>query len=253
MWNLSEPAPRFRVAATTVAHDSQSPSPYRSGDRPSCLATLVSASAGVGVGAKPLPGGGVFRRNPEDVGRKVDLLGGTRIQVLTADQMEDCAGSVDGGTVLMTDDPAAAGGKYGAADVVTKKLFRDFRLHIEFLIMKPGGNSGVYLQNRYEIQVLDGDRPSTGWGPSSMNPTVPTTPITRSGNGTPRHHVPGGPVSGTARWSKADATMYFNGKKVHLNQKISQVWGSPNSRIDSGNDGNKGITDVPAGRPQAAV
>ena len=40
---------------------------------------------------------------------------------------------VDKGTVVSTDDPAAAGGKYGAADIVTKKPHRDFRLHIEFL------------------------------------------------------------------------------------------------------------------------
>ena len=38
---------------------------------------------------------------------------------------------------------------------MTKEAFRDFRLHVEFLIAQPGGNSGVYLQNRYEIQVLD--------------------------------------------------------------------------------------------------
>src|SRR5258705_155314 len=71
---------------------------------------------------------------------------------------------VDTGTVLMTDDRAADGGKYGAADIVTKKAYRDFRLHIEFLVMKPGGNSGVYLQNRYEIQVLDGDKTKHGMG-----------------------------------------------------------------------------------------
>ena len=64
--------------------------------------------------------------------------------------------------MLNGNDPTAAGGKYGTADIVTKKEFRDFRLHIEFLIMKPGGNSGVYLQNRYEIQVLDGDSTSHG-------------------------------------------------------------------------------------------
>ena len=59
------------------------------------------------------------------------------------------------GKVLNTNDPTAAGGKYGTADIVTKEAYRDFRLHIEFLIVRPGWNSGVYLQNRYEIQVLD--------------------------------------------------------------------------------------------------
>ena len=63
---------------------------------------------------------------------------------------------VDSGKkAIQTDDPAAKGGRYGTADIVTKKKYRDFRLHIEFLVMKKRGNSGVYLQNRYEIQVLD--------------------------------------------------------------------------------------------------
>ena len=38
---------------------------------------------------------------------------------------------VDDGTVMVTFDPVAAGGKYGTADVVTKEKFQDFRLHIE--------------------------------------------------------------------------------------------------------------------------
>ena len=42
-------------------------------------------------------------------------------------------------------------------------------------------------------------------------------------------------------------TLYFNGKKVHTNHSITQVWGGPNSGIDGGNDGGKGITDVPGG------
>jgi hypothetical protein len=66
------------------------------------------------------------------------------------------------GKVLNTNDPTSAGGKYGTADIVTKEAYRDFRLHIEFLIVRPGGNSGVYLQNRYEIQVLDGDSTKHG-------------------------------------------------------------------------------------------
>ena len=42
-------------------------------------------------------------------------------------------------------------------------------------------------------------------------------------------------------------SMYFNGKKAHTNQMISQVWGGPNSGQDGGNEGGKGITDRPGG------
>jgi len=52
--------------------------------------------------------------------------------------------------------------KKGAGSIVTKKKFADFRLHLEFrapfMPDKRGqarGNSGVYLQGRYEVQVLD--------------------------------------------------------------------------------------------------
>ncbi|MEI6357254.1 MAG: family 16 glycoside hydrolase, partial [Verrucomicrobiota bacterium] len=49
------------------------------------------------------------------------------------------------------------------------------------------------------------------------------------------------------RTEKAKVTMYFNGKKVHVEQPISQVWGGADSGIDGGNDGGKGITDMPGG------
>jgi hypothetical protein len=42
------------------------------------------------------------------------------------------------------------------------------------------------------------------------------------------------------RSEKALVTMYFNGKKVHGNIPISQVWGGLNSGLDGGNDGGKG-------------
>ncbi len=52
--------------------------------------------------------------------------------------------------------------KPGAGSIVTKRTFKDFKLHIEFRTPfmpeargQGRGNSGVYLQNRYEIQVLD--------------------------------------------------------------------------------------------------
>ena len=131
---------------------------------------------------------------------------------------------------------------------MTKKKYRDFRLHIEFLVSKERGNSGVYLQNRYEIQILDGDKTKHGMG-AVINETE-----------SPYHAY-----NGVAKWNaydilfraarfahgkrieKAMLTMYFNGTKVHSNQTINQVWGGPNSGIDGGNDGGKGITNTPGG------
>ncbi len=155
---------------------------------------------------------------------------------------------VDNGTVVQTDDPVAAGGKYGTADIVTKKAYRDFRLHIEFLISKPGGNSGVYLQNRYEIQIMDGDKTKHGLGAVINESDSP-------------YHL----YKGLGQWNAYDinfraarfkdglmvekplVSMFFNGVKAHTNQKINQVWGGPNSGIDGGNNGGKGITDLPGG------
>lgn len=40
-------------------------------------------------------------------------------------------------------------------NLATDRQFSDFRLHIEARY-PPGGNSGIYLRGRYEVQVLDG-------------------------------------------------------------------------------------------------
>ncbi len=52
--------------------------------------------------------------------------------------------------------------KKGAGSIVTKKKFTDFKLHLEFRTPfmpeqrgQARGNSGVYLQGRYEVQILD--------------------------------------------------------------------------------------------------
>jgi hypothetical protein len=68
----------------------------------------------------------------------------------------------DGKSVGEWKDGRVVEGDLLAAGATTKKTFRDFKLHLEFrLPFKPKargqerGNSGVYLQRRYEIQVLD--------------------------------------------------------------------------------------------------
>ena len=142
----------------------------------------------------------------------------------------------------------AAGGLYGAADIVTKEKFRDFRLHVEFLISEEGGNSGVYLQNRYEIQILDGDSTDHGMAAVINEAAAPYSAYNGTGQWN-AYDV----VFRAARFENGErteqplVTIYFNGQKIHENHEIQQVWGGPNSGLDGGNDGGKGITDRPGG------
>ena len=211
--------------------------------------TITLTQAQVGVGAKPIKGAEMYL----DGGREMldarwTYWNGPRLAATLPIKWITVKDPVDNGNAVNSNDPTAAGGKYGSADIVTKKEFRDFRAHVEFLIAKEGGNSGVYLQNRYEIQILDGDTTKHGLG-AIINETK-----------SPYHAY-----NGVGKWNaydiifraarfkdgklteKAMATVYFNGKKVHTNQVINQVWGGANSGLDGGNDGGKGITDVPGG------
>jgi hypothetical protein len=215
-----------------------------------CLAVFAGAQAAdTGVGAKPIDGAEVvFDGTRAMLDDKWTYWQGPGFASALPIKWPIVADPVDQGTVMMTDDPVAAGGKYGTADIVTKKAYRDFRLHLEFLVAKPGGNSGVYLQNRYEIQVLDGDRTKHGMG-AVINQSESPYHAYR-GHGTWNAYDI---TFRAARFSdgklseKALVSMYFNGTKVHTDMRINQVWGGPKSGIDGGNDGGKGITDVPGG------
>lgn len=155
---------------------------------------------------------------------------------------------VDGGSAMNCNDPAAAGGKYGSADIVTKNKYRDFRLHVEFLIEHEGGNSGVYLQNRYEIQVLDGDSSKHGLAAVINETESPYHLYNGVGQWNAYDIVfRAARFENGERTEKAMVSLYFNGIKAHTNVGINQVWGGPNSGIDGGNDGGKGITDTPGG------
>lgn len=152
------------------------------------------------------------------------------------------------GLVLNTNDPAGAGGKYGAADIVTKKEFKDARIHVEFMIPEKGGNSGVYLQCRYEIQVLDGDTTKHGMGALINESPSPYYAYNGLGKWNAYDIVfRAARFKDGKRTEKALATLYFNGKKAHTNFPINQVWGGAFSGIDGGNDDGKGITDTPGG------
>jgi hypothetical protein len=211
--------------------------------------TTSSTAGEIGVGAAPAPGAEVLIDGTRTLlDEKWTYWEGPRFASSLPIKWEVVDDPVDQGRAIASTDPAGDGGKYGAADIVTKKKYRDFRLHIEFLIPHKKGNSGVYLQNRYEIQVLDGDSGKHGMA-AVINEAVG-----------PYHAY-----NGTGEWNaydikfraarfkdgklaeKAMVTMFFNGVRAHTNQRIQKVWGGPNSGIDGGNQGGTGITDVPGG------
>ena len=223
-----------------------------------CFAALLGIAAtcqaqdkNPGIGAKPVAGAEVIIDGTREMlDAKWKYWEGPGFESAMPIKWKVVPDPVDTGkgTTIMTDDRVSDGGKYGTADIVTKQEFRDFRLHIEFNVLKPGGNSGVYLQNRYEIQVLDGDLGSHGMA-AVINEAA----------------APFDAYNGTGKWNAYDinfraarfkdgklsekplVTVYFNGRKIHTNQPISQVFGGPKSGMDGGNDGGKGITDVPGG------
>lgn len=207
--------------------------------------TACNNKAEVGVGVhSPKSAEVLFDGSREMLDEKWTYWEGPRFSAELPIKWEIENDPVDQGTVMNSNDPHALGGLYGSADIITKKEYRDFRLHIEFLVKKEGGNSGVYLQNRYEIQVLDGDKTKHGMA-AVINETE-----------SPYHAY-----HGIGKWNaydvkfraarfkdgqrseKAMVSLYFNGQKVHVNVPINQVWGGVNSGLDGGGD----ITDVPGG------
>lgn len=211
--------------------------------------TYSNTAGEIGLGAPPPPGAEVLIDGTRKMlDEKWTYWEGPRFASSLPIKWEIVDDPVDIGTVVASTDPAGNGGKYGAADIVTKKKYRDFRLHIEFLVPHEKGNSGVYLQNRYEIQIVDGDSGKHGMAAVINEAAGP-------------YHA----YNGTGKWNaydikfraarfkegklteKAMVTMFFNGVRAHTNHKIQKVWGGENSGIDGGNQGGSGITDVPGG------
>lgn len=202
---------------------------------------------GVGVKA-PKNSDVIFDGSRKMLDKKWTYWKGPRFSSELPLKWEIVSDPVDKGTAVNSNDPNAAGGKYGAADMVTKKKYHDFRLHIEFLIKNEGGNSGVYLQNRYEIQVLDGDSTKHGMCAIINEASAPYAFY----NGLMKWNSYDITFR-AARFEKGElsekplVTVYFNGHKAHTNTKINKVWGGANSGLDGGNNDGKGITDTRGG------
>jgi hypothetical protein len=216
------------------------------------LALGPKLGAQVGVGAKPPRGAEVlFDGTREMLDAKWTYWEGPRFGASLPIKWPIVPDPVDGGRVLSSDDPSVpkdVRSKYGIADIVTKKPYRDFRLHVEFLVMHERGNSGVYLQNRYEIQIQDSVTTKHGMG-AVINETESPYPLYKGLGKWNAYDI----LFRAARFKdgqlveRARVTVYFNGVKAHTNVEIQKVWGGANSGLDGGNDGGRGITDVPGG------
>ena len=125
--------------------------------------------------------------------------------------------------------------KPGGGSIITRKKFADVKLHLEFRTPfmpkargQGRGNSGVYLQGRYEVQVLDSygleGRDNEcggiyGVGAPLVNMCAPpmqwqTYDIT--------YRVPRLDSSGK-RVKDARMTVIHNGVKIHDNRKVSKA------------------------------
>jgi hypothetical protein len=214
------------------------------------FATHACLFSQIGVGAKaPTDAQILFDGSKESLDKNWTYWEGPRLAEKLPIKWEIVQDPLETGTAVNTNDPAAANGLYGAADIVTKEKFEDFRLHVEFLIENEEGNSGVYLQNRYEIQILDGDSTTHGMAAVINEKAASYKPY----NGLKKWNAYD-IVFRAARFDDSDnllenplVTIYFNGEKVHSNVSIKKVWGGPNSGLDGGNINGLGITNRPGG------
>jgi hypothetical protein len=145
------------------------------------------------------------------------------------------------GKVLMTN-----GGKsWGSHDLVTKKKYGDFEGHVEFVMMGARGddkaegyaNSGVYLQNRYEIQIesppgKQAEDPYAwkigphGIGAFCMDRVPDLNAWRPNGQWQSFHFIYTAPKwEGDKLLEPAHATVWWNGLKIHDNAAIKKANG----------------------------
>lgn len=138
------------------------------------------------------------------------------------------------------------GKKWGTHDLVTKKKYQDYEGHVEFVMMGKRGddsaegyaNSGVYMQNRYEIQIESpkgkNAKDPYNWkiGPHGIGAfcmdRVPDHNAWRDPGKWHSFHF----IFKAARWEKdgkmdapARATVWWNGIKIHDDIEVNKANG----------------------------
>jgi hypothetical protein len=124
--------------------------------------------------------------------------------------------------------------QWGDADLVTRRRFKDFQLHVEFnLVSAPRtgagagpANSGVYLQSFYEIQIKD-DYGLTPLGNHDaggiLNESAAPENLSRPRGQWQAYDITfrAARFKNGARSEKARLTLYWNGKLTHRDKETA--------------------------------
>ncbi len=117
-----------------------------------------------------------------------------------------------------TVEDGAMTNKEGANDIATKELYKDFVLRLEYKTVK-GGNSGVFLRGRTEVQVFDSygkEQPSLEDNGAIYGQFVPKVNASK----------PAGEWNSLkARYSGNILSVYLNGQLIHDKIQLDTVSG----------------------------
>jgi hypothetical protein len=139
--------------------------------------------------------------------------------------------SENGGEIKWTIIDGAMQVTPNAGHIATKQKFGDFQLHLEFMLPddNEGANSGVYIQQRYEVQVLNSykQEDSPGMCASLYRQKVPDYNVCKAPGQWQSYDI----IFRSARWDgekkieNARITVIHNGTVVHNNVSITNKTG----------------------------
>ena len=128
----------------------------------------------------------------------------------------------------------------GKGSIMTKDNYQDFQLHVEFNIPQPPenakdqsrGNSGVYIQRRYEVQILDSfgvDPPAFNGCGSLYRQRAPDKNMSKKPGEWQTYDITfrAPRFDGSGKKSEnARITVVWNGAKVHDNVEVTGKTGA---------------------------
>jgi hypothetical protein len=125
-----------------------------------------------------------------------------------------------------------------SGSIMTKQNFTDFKMHLEFKtpLLPPGvkgqgrGNSGVYIQRRYELQILDsfGEPPRNNECASLYKRKAPDRNVCRMPNRWQSYDIifHAAKFEGNKKVKDARITVWHNGIRVHDDYPIPDKTGA---------------------------